>query len=164
MRIERLAERLNAKSTGDGRWMAKCPAHDDRTPSLSLRRGRDGRNLWHCFGAGCAPHDIARAIAVPVEELLRDTPAPPGRPRPARPETIAERTLAIALEQRWVEALPEYEVADAIRCAHVLVGQGRHWANDLWGGGATGPVKSVWERLQAAARLEIEAFALEAML
>ena len=34
---ERLLERLEAvKPTGERRWQARCPAHDDRTPSLSV--------------------------------------------------------------------------------------------------------------------------------
>jgi hypothetical protein len=39
--------------------MACCPAHDDRNPSLSVRRAPDGRVLVHCF-AGCSLHaDLA---------------------------------------------------------------------------------------------------------
>lgn len=54
-----LVERLG------GRWlprggMCRCPAHDDRTPSLSVRVGR-ARLLLHCF-AGCRAADILRAL------------------------------------------------------------------------------------------------------
>lgn len=49
-----------------GRWsgnqgVACCPAHDDRTPSLSLADGADGRLLLHCH-AGCAFTDIQAAL------------------------------------------------------------------------------------------------------
>ena len=42
-----------------GQWhgsygTALCPAHDDHTPSLSIRDGDDGRLLTNCFG-GCDP-------------------------------------------------------------------------------------------------------------
>lgn len=40
--------------------MCRCPAHDDRTPSLSVRVG-DTRLLFKCF-AGCDTHDVLRAI------------------------------------------------------------------------------------------------------
>src|SRR5947209_7140585 len=48
-----------------GRWaatgaMCRCPAHDDRTPSLSVRPGRT-RLLLHCF-AGCEASAILRAL------------------------------------------------------------------------------------------------------
>lgn len=49
-----------------GRWsgnqgVACCPAHDDRTPSLSLADGADGRLLLHCH-AGCTFTDIQAAL------------------------------------------------------------------------------------------------------
>jgi hypothetical protein len=34
---------------GTGRWYAKCPAHDDKSPSLSIATGNDGRLLVKCF-------------------------------------------------------------------------------------------------------------------
>lgn len=48
-----------------GRWattngMCRCPAHDDRAPSLSVRLG-DTSLLFHCF-AGCESVDVLRAI------------------------------------------------------------------------------------------------------
>jgi putative DNA primase/helicase len=56
---QRLVEHLG------GRWgpnggMCRCPAHDDRTPSLSVRPGRT-RLLLHCF-AGCDASAILRAL------------------------------------------------------------------------------------------------------
>jgi len=30
--------------------MAVCPLHEDRTASLSLYRGRDGKERWKCHG------------------------------------------------------------------------------------------------------------------
>ena len=39
-----LLERLQGiKQTGPGRWLAKCPAHEDRSPSLSIRELDDGQ-------------------------------------------------------------------------------------------------------------------------
>ena len=44
---------------------ARCPAHTDRTPSLSIRQGDRGI-LVTCF-AGCSPQDILRELdALPV--------------------------------------------------------------------------------------------------
>lgn len=54
-----LVERLGGKWTPHG-GMCRCPAHDDRRPSLSVRVGRT-RLLLHCF-AGCAAPDILRAL------------------------------------------------------------------------------------------------------
>ena len=44
----------------NGNYLVPCPAHDDSSPSLSLRDGDRGL-LVHCF-AGCAPGDVYAAI------------------------------------------------------------------------------------------------------
>lgn len=41
------------RALGGRHGMARCPAHDDRTPSLSIRDGHDGQVLVHCHG-GCS--------------------------------------------------------------------------------------------------------------
>lgn len=51
---------LGGKWSG-GKGVACCPAHDDRTPSLSLADGADGRLLLHCH-AGCDFRDIMGAL------------------------------------------------------------------------------------------------------
>lgn len=48
------------RSTSNG-WLARCPAHDDGRPSLTVGYGRDGRVLLHCW-AGCAFEDVVRAL------------------------------------------------------------------------------------------------------
>lgn len=48
--IRRLIEGLGAKRIASG-WTARCPAHDDRNPSLSISL-REDRVLVHCF-SGC---------------------------------------------------------------------------------------------------------------
>jgi hypothetical protein len=50
--LESVARRLGGAGKAGGGWSCRCPAHDDRTPSLSLSLGEGGRLLWHCF-AGC---------------------------------------------------------------------------------------------------------------
>jgi hypothetical protein len=79
----RLVEQLG------GRWlrtggMCRCPAHDDRTPSLSVRPG-ERRLLFHCF-AGCETQAVIDALrglrlldpGVPAARAP-ESPADPGR-------------------------------------------------------------------------------------
>lgn len=54
-----LVERLGGRWGADG-GLCRCPAHDDRSPSLSVRPGRM-RLLLHCF-AGCRADEILRAL------------------------------------------------------------------------------------------------------
>ncbi len=55
---------------GEDRWMARCPAHADRTPSLSIRDAGD-RLLIYCH-AGCATEDVLAAIGLTFRDLYED--------------------------------------------------------------------------------------------
>lgn len=64
-------------------YTARCPAHEDRTASLSVTAGDDGRLLLHCF-AGCSVHDVVGAIGLTITELF------PRRLADATPEARKE--------------------------------------------------------------------------
>jgi putative DNA primase/helicase len=55
---------------GSNSWYSRCPAHDDKSPSLSIRDTGD-RILIHCF-AGCSPDDILAAVGLTFRDLYRD--------------------------------------------------------------------------------------------
>ena len=61
------------RRVGDGRWVARCPSHDDRSPSLSIRELDDGRTLVHCF-AGCGVEAVLAAIGLTMEDLFPERP------------------------------------------------------------------------------------------
>lgn len=68
--VGRLLARLDkVKSNGPGRWMACCPAHDDRSPSLTVRETDDGTILVKCF-SGCPTADVLAAIGMEMSELF----------------------------------------------------------------------------------------------
>jgi hypothetical protein len=70
----RLLDRLDAvKQTGPERWLARCPAHEDRTPSLSIRQTED-KILIYCH-AGCHVEDILAAVNLSFQDLYLDTSA-----------------------------------------------------------------------------------------
>jgi putative DNA primase/helicase len=82
-----------------GRWgpnggMCRCPAHDDRTPSLSVRPG-SVRLLLHCF-AGCDASAVLRALE--AERLLE----PAAAEAPIFPQPGHERNRAAL--RIWEEA------------------------------------------------------------
>ena len=58
----------HVKRTGAGRWVARCPAHDDRGPSLSVREMDDGRILVHCF-AECPIDQVIGAVGMEFSDL-----------------------------------------------------------------------------------------------
>lgn len=70
--LERFLSRLEGvKRTGEGRWLARCPAHQDRTPSLAVRVTDDDRMLVHCF-SGCAFDDVVSAVGMEAADLMPD--------------------------------------------------------------------------------------------
>ncbi len=60
----------NLRSRGDDRWIARCPAHKDRSPSLSVRQTQD-RLLLRCW-AGCATSEILNALGLDWSALFAD--------------------------------------------------------------------------------------------
>ena len=56
---------------GNRRWMALCPAHDDRSPSLSIAQEGD-KVLVHCF-AGCEADDVLAAVDLAWRDLYPDS-------------------------------------------------------------------------------------------
>ena len=84
MTAETIAKALGARRAGVG-WMARCPAHDDRLPSLSICDTDDGRVLVHCH-AGCEQQQVISALkALGVWGGAIDRRSPPvrGSVRPA---------------------------------------------------------------------------------
>jgi len=70
MNTDAILERLEAvRPAGPGRWTARCPAHDDRRPSLSVAVGRDGRTLLYCH-AGCTLAEVLAALGLRVRDLF----------------------------------------------------------------------------------------------
>lgn len=68
--IDLLLPRLQGvRRTGPGTWMARCPSHEDRLPSLSVREAPDGRVLINCFG-GCGACDVVAALGLDFADLF----------------------------------------------------------------------------------------------
>lgn len=93
------------RQTGPDRWIARCPAHDDRGPSLSIRELPDGRVLVHDFGQGCTAAEIVEAVGLTLEDLFPERPqAPcPGKPhRTRRPFDAMDILRIMAFEVQLV--------------------------------------------------------------
>jgi len=100
----KLIDRLErVKQIAPGRWIASCPAHKDRTPSLSIRELDDGRVLINCFG-GCGAIDVLDSLGLEWGALFPEgSHKSPDRGFisriPARDllEIISEETSVVAL-------------------------------------------------------------------
>jgi hypothetical protein len=123
MTAKGVAELLSARRTSSGKWQARCPAHPDRSPSLSIREGAEGRVLVHCF-AGCRLESVLEAAGLRVTDLF-----PEGRNSQTSLQAMADRTaerIAGSMQQQRSRAAAATvctlnEICDALaaRIAHM---------------------------------------------
>lgn len=92
--LENILERLQGVRRSGKGFIARCPGHQDRHPSLNIAEGRDGRVLLHCF-VGCEPEAIVNAVGLRLTDLFADAPFhhfPPPRRHPV-PRRVAQALL-----------------------------------------------------------------------
>lgn len=113
MNAESIAKALGGRKAGGG-WTARCPAHDDRAPSLSIREVEDNKVLVHCH-AGC---DQERVIAALRGRGLWVQNGPRSLPRMAC-RTLAGRKPDQGDAGRSVAALSIWQSAGPAQGTHV---------------------------------------------
>ena len=80
MTTAEIAELFSAKPIARGRYQALCPAHTDKSPSLAITEGQEGRTLLKCW-AGCSLDSILAAAGLGKRDLFGES----------RTLTLAER-------------------------------------------------------------------------
>lgn len=105
--LDSIIQRLRkVKGRGDS-FVACCPAHEDRSPSLTVRETQDGRILMHCF-AGCSIGDITGALGVDMSDLFPPKADPIQPIKPERRRFFAADLLKVI----------EFEATIVALCAH----------------------------------------------
>jgi hypothetical protein len=79
MTIDEILSKLKGVKRSNDGFVAKCPAHDDRTGSLSVGAGR-GKVLMHCF-AGCTAPNVVKALGLEWRDMFDTKPHPASPPR-----------------------------------------------------------------------------------
>jgi len=93
-----LLSRLDGvRQTWPDRWLARCPAHDDKRPSLSVRELDDGRVLVHDFG-GCAVTDVLAAVGLELDALFPEKASSHRQRGSRRPFPAADVLRAVEQE------------------------------------------------------------------
>ena len=134
MSAQDLLSRLEkVKKRGPDSWIACCPNHADRSPSMTVRELEDGRVLIHCF-ASCPVESILGAVGLDFDALFPPKPIEHAKPM-RRPFPAADVLEALSHESRIV-AIAAADVAKGkgIDKARVLLAanrieQGRRLAN-----------------------------------
>jgi hypothetical protein len=118
--LDTLLPRLkNVKKAGSSKWSARCPAHEDKGPSLAIRQCDDGRLLIHCF-AGCQTTSILDAIGLELSDLFlrTDDPDSPHKPlhKPYYPTSAHLKSLynsLVVISISAAQLYDNYEFSDA---------------------------------------------------
>jgi hypothetical protein len=103
MSADKLLSRVDrVRPRGAGRWIARCPAHEDRSPSLSVHETDDGRVLVHCF-AGCSVDSVVGAVGLDLKDLFPPRPIEHAK-RERRPFSPGD-VLACVIEEARIIAV-----------------------------------------------------------
>ena len=91
---------------GRGQWLACCPAHQDRDPSLALKELSDGMVMLHCW-SGCDAREIVNAIGLDMRSLYPPEPEPiQGRNvKPAMPHWRRQQFVDFLNFERLIMAI-----------------------------------------------------------
>jgi hypothetical protein len=126
--IENLLSRLDkVTSKGQGRWVARCPSHPDKQPSLAITETQTGTLLLHCFSL-CSIEEITTSIGLSVADLFpKNSDSSTTAKSIKRPFSVSqilpafERELLIATQFLGAigrgETVPEAERQRAAICA-----------------------------------------------
>lgn len=112
--IENILSRLDkVRQRQAGQWSARCPAHADKGPSLSVRETPEGAVLLHCF-AGCTTTDVVGAMGLELNDLF-----PPNE----RPANAPKRTARAIAPSQALEILARESTLVAVVASTLAKGQ-----------------------------------------
>lgn len=77
MTAPEFAALLHAKQIRRGHWIAKCPSHADRRPSLSIAEGRKQPVVFRCMSQGCTQDEVLKAMGLTWRDLMGERPVTP---------------------------------------------------------------------------------------
>jgi hypothetical protein len=87
----------HVRRTGAGRWIARCPSHSDKRPSLSIRELDDSRVLLHCF-AGCGVEEVLNAVSLDFDALYPERALSHHKPPLKKPWRVSDVVRALEYE------------------------------------------------------------------
>jgi len=90
------------KRKGDNSWLACCPAHDDKNPSLAVTE-KDGTVLLYCFSHHCSAADIVHAVGLEYSDLYPEQIKVEGS-KPIRKKRFPAEAILEALAEEFVIA------------------------------------------------------------
>jgi hypothetical protein len=98
-RLAAILARLDCVRPNGRGWAARCPAHEDRNPSLSIGEGREGKILLHCFG-GCTSEAVCDSLGLSLADLFSEPAVAQAKPRAVREAEMQIQNLRSRLTPR----------------------------------------------------------------
>lgn len=109
-----LNQLTKVKRTGRESWIACCPAHQDKNPSMTITEKDDGRVLVHCF-AGCSVDSILGAVGLTFSDIYPEREADPYAPvKPERMPFNPRDVLAAVSTESLITAIAASQLAQGI--------------------------------------------------
>ena len=101
-RVELFLSRRKGVRKSGSQWIARCPAHDDRSPSMWVKEGDDGRVLFGCR-AMCDKAGILGELGLEWPDLFSDSSprSQPFKPTPKRRSSDARPPQRDEIEFDW---------------------------------------------------------------
>ncbi len=99
--LDELLLALQGVQRSGANYKARCPAHDDRTASLSVTRGDSGKILLKCF-AGCSYNDIITALGFSTAQLFP--------PKDESPQQFGKKHLIATYDYKDAVGVLRYQV------------------------------------------------------
>ncbi len=114
MSVDTLVSRLEGvKETGAGKYLSRCPSHDDRSPSLAISEGDDGRVLLHCF-AGCDTESVLSAVGLTFSDVMPERIGTEHSYKPVRKRFDAGQVLRVLRSETTLVAIAAENIAEGI--------------------------------------------------
>ncbi len=114
MSLETLIDRLDGvRETGHGKYIARCPAHDDRSPSLAIKDCGDGRILLHCF-AGCDVESVLDALGLSFSDIMPERVGEMHTYKPVRQRFDARQVLRVLRPEATLVAIAAENISEGI--------------------------------------------------
>lgn len=60
----------NVKPAGKDKWIARCPAHNDKDFAMSIKLNYDNSVMAHCFACGANGLALYRSLGLDLDELF----------------------------------------------------------------------------------------------
>lgn len=122
MRFNEVVSIFEAKKVGSS-FMAKCPAHSDKSPSLSISRGKVHEIVIDCL-AGCSADSVLASKGLSVNDLFDKNSALSGVHIPKAERKIYDRPkykpAELALDQKVIKWFEDRGITDEVLMANKI--------------------------------------------